>query len=314
MDERDERAAALGVNLVLEAVGAEVAEAFWAAGLAAVLLKGPVLVRWLYGSDAARSSTDVDILVDPAAVGRAEEVLRDLGFGRAATGIGDADRPRHASTWIRRPGEPAVDLHTTLVGVEASPAEAWTVLRERTETASVGGTDVEVPAPDARLLQVALHAAQHGKRKPQPLQDLSRALQVATRAQWNDAASLARRLCAEEALAAGLDLLEGGRTLRDELRLPTPGTVETALRATTAPALALGLDWLVRAPGIRPRARFVLGKTFPPAAFMRAWTPLARRGPAGLALAYMWRPVWLVVHGGRAVRAWSRARRSANPS
>jgi hypothetical protein len=58
----------------------------------------------------------------------------------------------------------------------------------------------------------------------------------------------------------------------------------------------------------------VLGKTFPPPAFMRAWSPLARRGALGLALAYAWRPVWLVVHSGAAVRAWRRARRSADPS
>lgn len=297
-----------GVNLVVEALGAEVAETMRAAGVRSVLLKGPALVRWLYGSEAARASVDVDVLVDPAAVARAEDALGEIGFARAATGIGAADRPRHASTWARASGGPAVDLHTTLVGIGVSPPELWSVLGERTETVRIGGADVEVPRVDARLLLIALHAAQHGRREPQPLQDLSRALEVATHAQWEEAVSLGRLLGAEGALAAGLDLLPAGRVVREEIGLEAPRTVETALRATTPPALSLGIDWLVRAPGLGARLRFALGKTFPPAAFMRTWSPLARRGPVGLALAYAWRPVWLVVRGVPAMHAWWRAR------
>jgi hypothetical protein len=300
-----------GANLALAALGAEVARAFEAAGIRSVLIKGPVLVHWLYGGASARASVDVDVLIDPATLGAAEEVLAELGFERAPTGIGADERPRHASTWVRAAGAQAVDLHTTIVGVGVSRAEGWTVLRERTTRETVAGSSLDVPAPDARLVLLALHAAQHGAREPQPLRDLERALELATPAEWREAARLAARLDAEGAFAAGLGLVERGRVVRDELGLPAAWTVEAALRARTAPALALGLDWLTQLPGLRPRLRFVIQKLFPPPAFMRVWSPLARRGRAGLVAAYLWRPLWLALRAGPAIAALRRARKES---
>jgi hypothetical protein len=312
-DHDQQRILAFGVNLTLAALAAEVTEALRAAGLRSILIKGPVLVRWLYGNEAARASCDVDLLVDPATADTAEAVLHRLGFERAATGIGAAERPRHASTWTRASVSAPVDLHTTVVGVGVSPPETWSVLRERTATEPVAGASVEVARADARLLLLALHAAQHGEREPQPLRDLARALEIATRAEWADASTLAQRLHAEPAFAAGLCLLEPGRILREELQLPTARTVESALRARTAPELTLGLEWLVRLPGIGPRLRFTMRKVFPPAAFMRTWSPLARRSGLGLAAAYLWRPLWLLLRSRRAIRAWRRARKESRP-
>jgi hypothetical protein len=180
-------------------------------------------------------------------------------------------------------------------------------------TDELGGASVEVPRADARLLLLALHAAQHGAREPQPLRDLARALDIGTRAEWRDAASLATPLGAEAAFAAGLGLLEPGQTLREEFRLSASPTVESALRATTAPALTLGLDWLVRLPGVRARLGFVVRKAFPPAGFMRTWSPLARRGRLALAAAYLWRPLWLLGRAGPAIRALRRARKESRP-
>ena len=301
----------VGANLALAANAAEVTAALHAAGLRSILIKGPVLVRWLYGSESGRASSDVDLLVDPGALDVAETVLRELGYEPLAIGIGVGDRPRHASTWTRATDAPAVDLHTTVVGVGVTGTKAWSVLREHTMTVELGGTSVEVPRADARLLLLALHAAQHGEREPQPLQDLARALEVGTRAEWNDAASLAKRLHAEPAFAAGLGLLRAGQTLREDLHLSPSPTIESALRATTAPALTLGFDWLVRLPGVRPRLRFIVRKTFPPAAYMRTWSPLARRGRLGLGAAYVWRPLWLISRAGPAMRAWRRAQKQS---
>jgi hypothetical protein len=42
---------------------------------------------------------------------------------------------------------------------------------------------------------------------------------------------------------------------------------------------------------------------------MRVWYPVARRGPLGLAVAYLRRAAWLVATTPRALRAWLRARR-----
>jgi hypothetical protein len=62
--------------------GAEVRSAFNDAGVRSVLLKGPAFARLLYPNARSRDYTDVDLLVDPARLETAEEVLRRLGFER----------------------------------------------------------------------------------------------------------------------------------------------------------------------------------------------------------------------------------------
>jgi hypothetical protein len=53
-------------------------------------------------------------------------------------------------------------------------------------------------------------------------------------------------------------------------------------------------------------------KVLPSPAWMREWTPLARRGPLGLIAAYGYRQLWLARHGPPALVGWLRARRSAS--
>jgi hypothetical protein len=47
----------------------------------------------------------------------------------------------------------------------------------------------------------------------------------------------------------------------------------------------------------------------PTPAFMRHWFPQARRGPLGMVLAYLWRPLWLVLRLPPSAIAWLRAHR-----
>src|SRR3954467_5750138 len=76
------RAAAVAGNLRIDAATAEVVRAFEAAGLRAVLLKGPALADW-YADDPTRSYLDSDLWVGPADVEAAGAVLAGLGFRRA---------------------------------------------------------------------------------------------------------------------------------------------------------------------------------------------------------------------------------------
>ncbi len=61
--------------------------------------------------------------------------------------------------------------------------------------------------------------------------------------------------------------------------------------------------------GVAARVRLMLRKAFPSPQLMRTWKPLARRGRVGLALAYAWRPPWLIWQLGPALRAYLGARR-----
>jgi hypothetical protein len=58
----------------------------------------------------------------------------------------------------------------------------------------------------------------------------------------------------------------------------------------------------------------VAQRIFPSPKFMRAWYPIARRGPVGLAISYPRRLAWMVRATAPAVAAWVRARRRARHS
>jgi hypothetical protein len=214
----------------------------------------------------------------------------------------------HGLTWFRADDSAAVDLHRTVEGVGVESDLVWAALSLRTERGEVGGFEAVVLTVPARALLVALHAAQHGG-KPRHLQELERALERVDDADWREAAQLAEELDASAALATGLHLLPGGAVLADRLGLPNARPVDVALRAEgSTPALTVEL--FSRAAG-SARIAMVWHKLAPPPTFMRKWSPLARKGRLGLALAYLWRPLWVLVTTPRAVRAWRAARKAA---
>jgi hypothetical protein len=299
-------------SLHLDAVAAEAVEGLRAAGVDSILLRGPAIACWLYDDETTRSYVDVDLLVAYPDLARAETALAGLDFvNLTVEGVLAHDRPAHAHTWARRRDGAAVDLHYTLLGARLEPESVWEVLARETETISVAGTTVAVLNEPARAVVVALHAAQHGVGVGQSLDDLARALELLPHRVWEAAATLAGRLDATPALAAGLTLVRPGDEEARRLDLPLDRSTETALRASTSPPTALGYDWLARTPGLRAKAGLVARKIAPDPSFMRAWSPLARRGRSGLAAAYVWRVAWLARHAGPGFIAWRRARRNS---
>ncbi len=290
--------------LYVDRLTAELADAFDRREIACILLKGPVLARWLYADGSVRSYSDCDLLVAPDQIPAAQRVLGELGFHDTASPMA---HPRLESHEWRR-GEHHVDLHSTLIGIRASPRAVWETLSPLTETTVVGGAPVRVLSVPPRALHVVLHAAQHGRAEPKPLEDLRRALEVVPESMWLEVAALARRLHAVEAFATGLRLLPQGTAVASRLGLASVASADATLRLEPVP-LALALEHLASTPGWKPRLQIVLQELFPTAAFMRWWSPLARRGSAGLMAAYCWRPLWLLAHLVPGVVAWRRARR-----
>jgi hypothetical protein len=293
--------------LVHDATAVEVTAALREVGVRPLLLKGSSTVAWLYGPRSERSSTDVDLLVEPARARDAAGVLRGLGFQPF-----DAPREeRHANAWVREAPPAAVDLHVALLGAGVPPERAWSVLSSRTELLELGGGQVEMLDPGARALVVALHAAWHGSEDEQALADLARALDVLPAGLWDEAAALARELDAEPALAAGLCLTPAGRAAAARLALPERTTPEVALRAGRQPDAALTLANVIAAPGLRAKASLAARRAVLPPGAMRVRYPLARRGPLGLAAAYGQRALWLAASLPAAARAVARAHRKA---
>ena len=148
-------------ELLVQATTKEVVTAFDAAGVRHILLKGPLLRRWLFPDGDQHVSADVDVLVAPDAWPRAEEELAQLGFEPLLLDIIPGDRPNHARPYAHARGGPSVDVHRTLLGAEAKARIVWDSLQRETDNAMLGVTTITVLNPAGQLMHVALHAALH---------------------------------------------------------------------------------------------------------------------------------------------------------
>jgi len=302
------RLRAAAITLGADVAGREAIAGLRDAGVPVLLLKGPALTH-AFGS--RRVYGDVDLLVPPGEADRAGTVLESLGFRRL---LRDGDVPlrgaQHAHEWRRDADRASVDLHVTLSGAGVPPEAVWAALDATAGPLGSGEVNARVPAPHALALLVALHAAHHGPGETKPLADLERALTVLPPETWRAAAELATRLDARAAFAAGLRLSPAGRQLAGRLGLGRRMSPDVSLRAAGAPPPALGLLGLLESDGgIRAKAGLVARGLVPSPAGLRLGRPIARRGPLGLATAYVTHPLWLARHLPPSLAAVRRARR-----
>ena len=280
-----------------------------AAGADPIAIKGPLQARWLYDTP-RRPPVDLDLLVAPGDVAATGAALRGLGYSPYLD-PGDGSGTGYAQTW-RKDGSVTVDLHWSLAGADRKLL--WPALAAATETAAIGAETARVPTVPGRAFVLALHAAQHGPEEPHVADDLARALAIVDDDGWREAAALAHKAGAGPAFAAGLRTLPQGRTLAAALALPDLTTPELEIRLAGEPHTALAFRRLADTTGAGPRARLLARELAPPATFMRDKYDFARRGSAGLALAYLYRPIWLAWWAPRGYLAWRRARKAAEAS
>jgi hypothetical protein len=294
-------------NVLIDRLTVEVSTALERAEIPNVVLKGPAIAGWLYDRSEVRAYGDSDLLISQRDWERATEVLKSLGFTHD---VSDMAHPRMESfasdPWYR--GDDNVDLHSTLYGIGADPVKTWAVLSSTAVPIEIGGTELKALGLPARTVHIALHAAAHQDGKA--VYDMERALERLDENLWREAAAVASRLDALPAFAGGLKLVEGGEELGRRLGVSEARSVRMDLRATGVP-LTEGIFELLEAPGIRPKLRVFRAEVAPNAAFMRWWSSLARRGRLGLVAAYLWRPLYLLIHTPRAARVVWRARKSA---
>ncbi len=306
------RLAAAG-SLAVDAATVEAVTALRRAGCEALLLKGPALAELLYDRGEERSWDDADLLVDPARHERALAVLASLGFRPAISDPLERGSVPHA-TAVFRPGgaglgPEAIDLHRSFAGVGCSAEQLWASLDSERASIELFGRPIAVPSRPARLALVALHAASHGRAGERSLRDLQRAVARFGVAEWSRAAALAGAWRAQDYFVVGLRLDPAGARLLAELRVSTEPGIGARMRSPGMPRAQRSIEQLLRAEGPGARLRLIGRKVHPSPEVMRLWQPLARRGRAGLMLAYLWRPPWLLWQLGVASRAYLRARR-----
>ncbi|WP_249020814.1 nucleotidyltransferase family protein [Conexibacter sp. S30A1] len=279
-------------------------------GIPSVILKGPSITRWLYEPEDARAYVDCDLLVAPDTFAAAVQALIKAGHHPELDELSMPSWWReHALTTFSVDGS-MVDLHRNLPGVGADDALLWSTLSAVTDPILVGGVAARTLTKPGRLMHAALHAAQHGGAS-RDLDVLARALERVGEETWREAAELADRLDAAAAFTRGLMMLPGGVELVAGLGLNPAPSLEVELRAASA-RQALTVARLHQTRGLRARLALVRHKLFPPVTFMRKWSALARRGRLGLALAYLYRPLWVARRTPAAVRTWQAARRAVN--
>jgi hypothetical protein len=294
-------------NLMVDRVTAEVSGALAAAGVESLVLKGPVLAEWLYPGE-VRPYGDSDLLISPGDWRAALEVLERLGFHEFVHPTTHPPIESNAATEFLR-GEQNVDLHRTLHGLEGSPTLVASTLMAGAGRQVIGGAELRVAGRVALLLNVGLHAAHHfGEDKP--VEDLRRAIQQADERLWWEALGQARAFDGVPAFASGLRRLPEGVELARRLGIEDVRATRYELRRQHIQT-AEGIDVLLSTKLAHGERLAIIAREFFPAPrFMRSWTPLARRGWLGLAGAYVWRAIWLLLHAPRAIVARWRVRRA----
>lgn len=291
-------------KLTLDAMTCEVLSAFREDGVDVIVLKGITLQR-LYGEESTRAYGDADLYVGPAQMPLARAALARIGFHRRIDPLEHPFRvpEAHAEEWGSRDG--AVDLHWRVMGIGASDTRAWELLARRTRPLAIGGETARALDDEATALLLALHAAQHGERVAQPREDLRRGIARLGAAAWTGASRLARELAAVDEFAAGLRMTPEGTELAAQLGLPHVRARAVRLRSGPQPPAAVGLLTVLDTPWRHGKTRALLDALFPDPEFMRMHFPLATRGRAGLACAYVARAAsraWQLPAAARAVR------------
>lgn len=293
----------------VDALTAEVAGAFGCEGIETLVLKGPVLARWLYPGE-VRPYVDSDLMVAPENRAHAIRVLEWLGFAEYLAWMPSPLSLDPGGTAFNRRGG-MVDLHCRLPGLEGDPDAIWVRLAASTERQVIGGVELRVPDRDVVLLHVVLHAAHHANMvDSRPLEDLRRALARVEESEWSRALELARAYRGVPGFAAGLRLLPEGGDLARRLDLGEVRSLRHEIRREDN-VIAEELYALLSAEvGIRRKVAIAASDVFPRPDYMRWWSPLARRGKLGLAGAYLWRAIWVIGQAPRAIHTLWRLQRT----
>jgi hypothetical protein len=177
----------------------EVLEAFRAAGVEAIPLKGPVLGERLYGDPALRVSNDLDLMVAREQVPSASAALIGLGYqGEPDPEARQRWRHQHHLTFLRRESPP-VELHFRLIadfGV-VIPSEEFLARCEPYRTGA--GCPCRVLAPEDELLFLVLHAAGHLFERLAWLYDVKALLLARPDLDWQVVVDRAKRLRVDRA-------------------------------------------------------------------------------------------------------------------
>lgn len=153
-----------------------VVDAFRAAGIPCLVLKGAALLATAFGKRSMRPMVDVDLMIRAEDVRRAWSVLRELHWSAESSLVRSDFFPRfhYERGFVNRNGPHVrIDLHVRpfrpmRYAATIPPRAFW----DRVQPASLDGHDLLVPDANAMLIHLAVHAACHGASQLRWLNDI----------------------------------------------------------------------------------------------------------------------------------------------
>ncbi len=172
-----------------------------AAHVNCIPFKGPALAAELWGNFTLRQSMDIDLLVRPAQVGQAVEVLRSCGY----TPESDWKRlfPRSVELPLKKTGLPPLELQWGIApkcfSVDLEIGACW----QRAQRAEFGGQPTLAFAPEDLMLILCIHGWKHSWNRLLWIADLARLLRKSTALDWQSLSARAKASGAEGILLLG---------------------------------------------------------------------------------------------------------------
>ncbi len=267
--------------------------------IAVIVLKGAFLGEIVYGDEAERTMSDIDLLVPEALIEQAIDRLRSAGYCSFLDHPAQEDFPfhHHAPPFVQQ-GFPTIELHWMLVTpkekVEIDLDGVW----QRAQPAMIADVPVLGLAPEDLLLYLCVHATiHHLKGGLRAVYDIAATCNhYASRIDWENFLSRAHMWKAQRSaflmLALAKDLL-GASVPPPILSALQPNDFDPAFfrlahhliffSGSTAAPIPVHVVKLQNTKGVWGKTRLLFGRFFPPVSDISLHFGVSRRS---------WR-VWL---------------------
>lgn len=268
------------------------------AGIEALVLKGHAIAHGVYGERPLRPYTDIDLLVRPAHITAAADILTSLGY--------TPDESEHDRHWYTanhhhivpyvRAGTLPVEIHRALVSDACAVSIDADALWARAVPLDVGGYSGRMLADTHLLLHLCIHmtCTHVFEMGLKPLCDV-RELITCRPPDWADVQATAQAWGCERHVGLVLALVSRLFDLPQpaELPRPEPRFLDYVLANTLATAVAglpdsSGLAAAWQEQGTVARLRGMLRRLFPP----RAEVATAFQLPASNTRTWLYYPRW----------------------
>lgn len=148
-------------HLVSIAAAATLAERFESKGVDLIFLKGVVLAALAYPRPQVKDSCDIDLLVAPEDIGRAAEILNDMGYRNVLPASSSSlvawHGQRKESVWVDPASGIQLDLHSRLAdNPTLIPAIGMATPRR---LAAIGGRQLATLSDEAQFAYLCVHGA-----------------------------------------------------------------------------------------------------------------------------------------------------------